>query len=154
MGTHKLVKRKEIENLLLPIIKTGTDIWIIHRIKELPIEIVNMAINLSKLDFIKYIKLTDTEIAASSEIKGTKAKNPITTPTHPTAIGITILFDFYYKLIDFYEINSPIKGNGSKMVDAVFTDFPKDWQATVVMDWSDGFWGKMQKKYKKIDWLY
>jgi len=149
----QLIPRKEVENQLLPIINNGTNIWIIHRVKELPIEILNIAINLSKLDFIKYIKLTDTEIVASSEVKGSKVKNPISTMNHPSAIGITILFDFKYKYIDFYEINSPIKGNGSKMVDAVFTDFPKDWQATVVMDWSEGFWEKMKDKYKNIDWM-
>ena len=148
------MKRKEIENLFIPIIKNGKDIWIIHRVKELSIDVVNIAINLSALNFIKYIKITDKEIVASSEIKGTRVKNPITTMNHPSAIGITILFDFKYKFIDFYEINSPIKGNGSKMVDAVFTDFPKDWQAAVVMDWSDGFWKKIKKKYKKIDWIY
>jgi len=150
----QLIPRKEVENHLLPIIQNGKDIWIIHRVKELPIEIMNMAINLAGLDFIKYIKLTDKEIVASSEVKGTKVKNPITAMNHPSAIGITILFDFKYKFIDFYEINSPRKGNGSKMVEAVFTDFPKDWQAVVVMDWSDGFWEKMKKKYKNIDWMY
>jgi len=113
-----------------------------------------MAINLSQLDFIKYIKMTDKEIVASSEVKGTKVRNPVSTMNHPSAIGITILFDFKYKYIDFYEINSPIKGNGSKMVDAVFTGFPKDWQAAVVMDWSEGFWEKMKGKYKNIDWMY
>lgn len=149
-----MIKRKEIENMLLPMKNSGKDIWVIHRIKELPIEIVNMAINLAALDFIKYVKLTDGEIVASNEIQGTRVKNPITTMNHPTAIGISILYSYSYKYINFYEINSPIKGNGSKMVDAVFTYFPKDWQATVVMDWSGGFWKKMQKKYKKIDWIY
>jgi hypothetical protein len=32
------------------------------------------------------------------------------------------------------------------MVDAIFKDFPKDWQATVVMDWSNGFWDRMIEK--------
>lgn len=151
---NKLIQRKEVENQLLPIITNGKHIWIIHRVKELPIEILNVAINLSTLDFIKYIKLTDKEIVASSEVKGIKVKNPITTINHPSATGITILFDFRYKVINFYEINSPIKGNGSKMVEAVFTGFPKDWQAAVVMDWSEGFWKKMKEKYKNIDWIY
>lgn len=90
---NKLIQRKEVENQLMPIIKTGKDIWIIHRVKELPVEILNVAINLSTLDFIKYIKLTDKEIVASSEVKGIKVKNPITTMNHPSATGITILYN-------------------------------------------------------------
>ena len=72
---------------------------------------------------------------------------------HPTAIGVEIMYHISLKAINFYEINSPIKGNGSKMVSAVLTEFPKDWGAAVVMDWSDGFWDKMQDKYDMIDWI-
>lgn len=57
------------------------------------------------------------------------------------------------KTLNFFDINSPVKGNGSKMVAAVFKDFSMDWQPTVVMDWSNGFWDKMKKKYRNRDWL-
>jgi len=33
------------------------------------------------------------------------------------------------------------------MVSVVLTDFPKDWKAAVVMDWSTGFWEKMKEKH-------
>ncbi|MEI8045806.1 MAG: hypothetical protein WCI92_00400 [Bacteroidota bacterium] len=95
------VKRKEFESMFMPIIQNGTDILAIHRVKELPDEIVNMAIRLSTLDFIKYLKLTDNSIAASSEIAGTRVKNPITTTNHLSAIGLTILFEPKYKYINF-----------------------------------------------------
>jgi hypothetical protein len=72
---------------------------------------------------------------------------------HHTAIGIEILYDTNYKTIDFFGINSPIKGNGSKMVDAILKEFPEDWQPAVVMDWSNGFWNKMKEKYNSIEWL-
>jgi hypothetical protein len=39
------------------------------------------------------------------------------------------------------------------MVDAIFNDFPTDMQATVVLDWSDGFWDKMKEKYDYINWI-
>lgn len=149
----KLIKRKEIEKKFLPIIQNGKDIWIIHKVKELPIEFVNMAIRLSSLDFIKHIRLTDDSISASSEIEGKRIKVPVTKTNHPTAIGIKIFYHKSYKIVDFDEINSPTKGNGSKMVDAVLSDFPNDWQAAVVMDWSDGFWDKMKEKHKKIEWI-
>ena len=72
---------------------------------------------------------------------------------HETAIGVQILYSMTYKTIDFFDINSPVKGNGSKMVDAILDDFPTDWQPAVVMDWSNGFWDKMKEKYKKLEWI-
>ena len=36
------------------------------------------------------------------------------------------------------------------MVQAVMTALPDDWEACVVMDWSEGFWERMAKKYDKI----
>ena len=112
-----------------------------------------MAIRLSSLDFIKHIRLTDDSISASSEIEGKRIKIPVTKPDHPTAIGIKIYFHKSYKIIDFDEINSPTKGNGSKMVEAVLSDFPNDWQAAVVMDWSDVYWDKIKEKHNKIEWI-
>jgi hypothetical protein len=147
------MKRKEAENLFLPIINSGKDIWIIHRVRELPTEMVSIAIRLAALDFIQYVRITDDTITASNEVEGTRIKKPVTDQMHPNAIGISIFFDHKLKMMNFDEINSPIKGNGSKMVDAVLSDFPKDWQASVLMDWSDGFWDKMIDKYKKINWI-
>jgi hypothetical protein len=49
------------------------------------------------------------------------------------------------KDIQFFEMNSATKGYGRKMVDAVLKDLPKEWNGVVVMDWSDGIWGKMKK---------
>lgn len=53
----------------------------------------------------------------------------------------------------FYDINSPKKGFGGKIVDAVFKDFSEDWQPAVVMDWSNGFWDRMKEKHKKHEWI-
>ena len=149
----KLIKRKEFENIFLQFNENGKQVWVISRVKELPEEIVKMAFNLATLDIIRYIRICDETLAASSENYPNRPKVPITHMNHETAIGIQILYSTSYKTIDFYDINSPIKGNGSKMVEAVLKDFPKDWQAAVVLDWSNGFWNKMKKKYKKIEWI-
>lgn len=127
---NKWIKRKEFENIFAPFNANGTQIWVISRIKKLPVEIVNMAVRLAKLDFIKYVRMCDE-----------------------TAIGIKVLYDTKYKTIDFYDINSPKKGFGGKMVDAVFQDFSKDWQPAVVMDWSNGFWDRMKEKYRQGEWV-
>lgn len=147
------MNRKKFDNLFKPFNESGTQVWVITRVKELPREIVRMAINLASLDFIKYVRICDETLAASSENYPKKPKVPVTKEDHETAIGIEILYSKPYKYIDFFSINSPIKGNGSKMVDAVLKDFPEDWKPAVTMDWSGGFWEKMGKKYDHLDWL-
>ena len=147
------MKRKEFDKLFLPFNESGKQVWVISRVKELSLPIVNMALNLVALDFIKYVRICDKTLAASSENYPNRPKVPITNMNHETAIGVQLLYSLSYKYINFFDINSPIKGNGSKMVDAVFKDFPKDWQATVVMDWSNGFWDKMIEKHTNIEWM-
>lgn len=147
------MKRKEFKKEFLTYNKNGKQVWVITRVKELPIEIVAMAKNLADLDFLKFIRISDESLSASSENYPNRPKVPVTHMNHGTAIGIQILYSTDYKTIDFFDINSPVKGNGSKMVDAILKDFPKDWQPAVVMDWSDGFWDKMKEKYKNIEWL-
>ena len=147
------MKRKEFEKVFLPFNESGTQVWVITRVKELPEEIVQMARNLAQLDFINYVRISDETLAASSENYPKRPKVPITHMNHDSAIGIQILYDTTYKVIDFYDINSPVKGNGGKMVNAVLKDFPKNWQPAVIMDWSDGFWKRMEEKYKHLDWM-
>jgi len=147
------MKRKEFEKVFFPFNESGTQVWVITRVKVLPDEIVQMAVNLAELDFIKYVRICDETLAASSENYPNRPKILITHMKHDTAIGIQILYDTTYKTIDFFDINSPIKGNGSKMIDAVLKDFPKDWQPAVVMDWSNGFWERVEEKYKHLNWM-
>ena len=150
---RKQVKQREFEKLFLPYKDNGKQIWVINRVKQLPGEIVNMALRLAELDFINYIRICDETLAASSENYPKRPKVPITHMNHNTAIGIQILYSPSYKMINFFDINSPLKGYGSKMVDAILKDFPKDWQPAVVMDWSNGFWDKMKEKYNKLEWI-
>jgi hypothetical protein len=147
------MKRKEFEKEFLTYNENGKQVWVITKVKELPTEIVSMAKNLADLDFLKFIRISDESLSASSENYPNRPKVPITHMNHDTAIGIQILYSTDYKTIDFFDINSPIKGHGNKMVEAIFKDFPGDWQPAVVMDWSNGFWDKMKDKYKNIDWL-
>lgn len=109
-----------------------------------------IAINLSELDIISYITISVKFLKASSETRIECNKIPITEPCHPTAIGLSLILQLNHKIIEFYEINSPIKGYGSRMVDTVIGALPEDWRAVVVLDWSGGFWEKMSKKYNKI----
>lgn len=147
------MKRKEFEKLFAIFNESGKQIWVIGKVKELPLPIINMALNLAALDFIKFINISDKALAASGENYPKRPKVPVTRMNHETAIGVEILYSLSHKYINFFDINSPIKGNGSKMVEAILKDFPKDWQVAVLMDWSDGFWEKMKEKYTDLEWI-
>lgn len=129
---------------------SGKVVTVSREVVELHPVAERIAIGLSKLDVIRYIKITSDFIAASSAVRGIM-RDPIATPGHPTATGIALLFHADYMTLDFYEINAARKGKGygRKMVKAVLDALPADWKATVSMDWSDGFWAKMRRSYPK-----
>lgn len=112
-----------------------------------------MTFRLADLDMIKNVRICDETITTSSENYTNRPKVQITDMNHETATGVQILYSLSNKYINFFDINSPIKGNGSKMVDAILKDFPKDRQPTVVMDWSNGFWDRMKEKHNELDWI-
>jgi len=149
----KCLNKKEFEKIIAPYIENGTQIWVISRVKKLPAEIVKMATRLADLDFINYVRICDETLAASSENFPNRPKVPITNMNHETAIGIQIIYNMDYKTINFYDINSPKKGFGGKMVDAVFKNLSDDWQPAVAMDWSNGFWDRIKEKYRKGEWI-
>ena len=140
--------KKELE-----IIENGEKIWITTTTKFIPKIIFDISKRLAQNDLIKYIKISNDTILASSEIKGKRVLIPVIQQYHPTAIGLNLAFYHEHKIMDFNEINSPIKGYGSKMVKSVLTDFPNDWNAAVVFDYSGGFWDKMKSTYDKINWV-
>ena len=111
-----------------------------------------MISNLSMIDSLHFIKVKPNAILVSSEVDGFY-KNPITKPGHPSAIGVWIELDYKFKILEFVEINSPIKGYGQRMVHAVLSNLPIDWQATVVFDYSNGFWNWIKEKHTKVQWL-
>ena len=149
----KWIVKKEFEKTFAPYNEAGVQIWVITRVKRLPVEIIKMAVRLADLEFIKFVRICDETLSASSENYPKRPKVPITNMNHEKAVGIQILYSTAYNTIDFFDINSPIKGNGSKMVDALLKDFPSDWQPAIIMDWSSGFWAKMKEKYNKLEWI-
>ena len=149
----KNIKRKDFEEIFATQNKRNIQIWAISRIKELSPEIIHMTLKLAELECINYIRICAETLSASSENYPNRPKIPVTNMTHTTAIGVRILYSIPYKTIDFFDINSPIKGNGSKMVDAILDNFPKDWQPSIIMDFSGGFWKRMIKKDKRLDWI-
>jgi hypothetical protein len=122
----------------------------VKKISSVHLIVENIVLNLAEIDIIQYITISENYIKASSEVTTGRSKIPITKIDHPTAVGVSLLLELDHKIIQFYEINSPIKGYGSKMVGAVMQALPEDWFAVVVMDWSGGFWEKMREQHRKL----
>ena len=98
----------------------------INKLKIVNPVVANIALNLAKINIIKYITISKDYIKASSEITIGRIKIPITKIDHSTAVGVSLILELDHKIIQFYEINSPVKGYGSKMVDTIIRALPDD----------------------------
>ena len=129
----------------------GKTILVATNVKSIHPVVDRIVANLCKIDLINYVRVTKEDIYASNEIKIIgRTKMPVSTPGHPSAVGVHLIIDFILGGIQFFEITSAEKGYGEKMVKAVVTAIPDDWEAAVVMDYSEGFWNRMSEKYDKI----
>ncbi len=129
----------------------GKSIFVASNVKSIHPVVDSIVSNLIKIDLINYVRVTKEDIYASNEIKIIgRTKMPVSTPGHPSAVGVHLILDFIFDGIQFFEITSAVKGYGEKMVNAVVTAIPDEWEAAVVMDYSWGFWDRMAEKYDKI----
>ncbi len=146
-----IIRRKDFVKQLARV-ENHSKIWVVSTVKEIPEHIIAMAIRLADLDFINYVRISGDELSASNENYPNRPKVPLVHSNFSNATGIQVYYNTEIDYIDMYDINSPIKGNGSIMVEAILKDYPKDWSVNVFMDTSGGFWKKMEKKYNKIKW--
>lgn len=109
-----------------------------------------VASNLAEIDRILIVRISPGLLRASSETTGGIVENPVTTPGHPTAIGISLILDLDLRELQFYEITSAARGYGGRMVDAVLRDLPAGWNGVVLMDWSSGFWKRMGERHGNL----
>ena len=144
------MSNKEIEAWKAQIAK-GKNIFVAGKVKTIYPVVDRIVRRLLEIDLIQYVRISQNDIQASNEItiKG-RTKTPISTPGHPTAIGVHLILEIDYNAIQFFEMTSAVKGYGERMVRAILTSIPDDWEAAIVMDWSGGFWDRMAKKYDKI----
>jgi hypothetical protein len=134
-------------------VSNGKDIIVSKYMKTVPALMDRIVRNLAQLEIIRYIKVRPDFLAASNEIKG-GSRDPVATPHHPTATGVSMTLDFQHQFLQFYEITAARKGYGQKMVDAVLNGLPEHWEVCIVMDWSGGFWEKMKAKYPSVNWNF
>jgi len=144
------MSNKKIEAWKVQVTKAKT-ILVATKVKTIHPVVDAIVKGLCEIDLIQYVRISQEDIQASNEIKIIgRTKTPVSTPDHPSAVGVQLILDFDPDGIQFFEITSAVKGYGEKMVKAVVTAIPDDWKASVVMDYSDGFWDKMSEKYDKI----
>ncbi|ORU94862.1 MAG: hypothetical protein A6F70_10120 [Cycloclasticus sp. symbiont of Bathymodiolus heckerae] len=106
---------------------------------------------LSNIDRLKYVKIYNGRIKASNMLSQNGKKEPITKIGEENIIGVELLIDIPNKIIQFYSITSSVKGYGDKMVSAIISSTPKDWEIVVVIDWSLGFWQVMAERYPRLE---
>jgi hypothetical protein len=123
------------------------------KVKTLHPVVKSIADNLAQTVAIRFIRILPDFLQASSEATDGRVRLPITKPGHPTAVGVSLIIDFTSKEVQFFEITSAVRGYGGTMVEAVLKSLPQEWRAVVVMDWSDGFWVRMQQEYTNLEVL-
>ena len=143
------MKNKSVR-IIIEELRTKVKITVSRKVKEIHPVVKHIVDNLAELDFIHFIRVSPEFLQASNEVTEGRIKVPVSKPDHPTAIGVYLIIDIANKDIQFYEMNSAIKGCGGKLVDAVLKALPQDWSGVVVMDWSHGFWDKMKEKHKNL----
>ena len=150
--TNKIsMANKEIKNWKDRTSK-GKEIFVASKVKTIHPVVDKIVCRLLEIDRIQYIRVSQTDLYASSEIQiRGRIKTPISTPSHPSAIGVHLILDHPYNTIQFYEITSAVKGYGEKMVKAVLSSIPADWLAAVIIDYdSESFWDRMIEKYDNL----
>ena len=144
------MSNKKIESWKIQVANEKT-IFVASNVQSIHPVVDSIVTNLFKIDLINYVRVSKEDIYASNEIKILgRTKMPVSTPGHPSAVGVHLILDFIFDGIQFFEITSVIKGYGEKMVKAIVTAIPVDWEAAVVMDYSGGFWNRMTEKYDRI----
>lgn len=105
---------------------------------------------LARIDEISVVRISPDLLSASSETTGGVGGNPVTTPGHPTAIGISLIPHPGLREVLFHEITSAVRGHGGRMVEAVLGALPDGWVGVVLMDWSSGFWDVMARRHGNL----
>lgn len=145
---------KAVAHFLKEINNDSTHVWASSKMKIIDPIISQCVLELYKLEPLRYIKITPTSILASSQLSGRTRKIPMAKPFDETAIGVHLIFDFKFKTVEFYEINSAVKGWWQEMVKAVIINLPTNWQPAIVFDYSNGFWNAMKVRFPDSNWLF
>jgi hypothetical protein len=121
-----------------------------HSVKYIEPVVQRLTTSLAQISELQYIKIFPERLTASNILSQDGKKNPVVEIGAEGVIGVELLIDRATKVVQFYALTSAVKGYGRKMVEAVIAATPEDWQLTVVMDWSGGFWRKMIQEHPRL----
>ena len=132
-------------------IAKGKNIYVANNVRAIHPVVDRLVRHLLEIDLIQYVRVRKEDIQASNDImvRG-RTKIPISTPEHPTAVGVHLILDISNNTILFFEITSAVKGYGEQIVQAILKSIPDSWEAAVAVDYSGGFWERMVRKYRNI----
>jgi hypothetical protein len=115
--------------------------------------IQSAAKNLYKfLSYVKVFKTSDGYGVNAGDTYIVGYKRAHTIPGHETATGIEVYYNTRENVLQFSEITSKRSGMGTKMVEAIISELPKDWLIQIHHDWSGGFWKSMKRRFSEWTW--
>ena len=121
-----------------------------HSVRNIPPVFQSLAISLTRIPDLRYIKIFPGRIVASNVLSDDGKKNPVVIIGDQDIVGVELLIDVPNEIVQFYALTSATKGSGQRIVDAVVSATPEDWFLAVLLDWSGGFWEKMAQKYPRL----
>jgi hypothetical protein len=75
-------------------VANGKTIFVATNVKSIHPVVDSIVTNLCKIDLINYVRVSKEDIYASNEIKIIgRTKMPISTPGHPSAVGVHLILD-------------------------------------------------------------
>jgi len=96
----------------------GKSIFVATNVKSIHPVVDRIVTKLCKIDLINYVRVTKEDIYASNEIKIIgRTKMPVSTPGHPSAVGVHLIMDFIHHpncAVNFWPIRTTSLTSKSK----------------------------------------
>jgi hypothetical protein len=121
-----------------------------HSVSRIDPVTLDLVRRLAEIPELRYLKVFPQRLAASNALSDDGKKNPVVRIGDPGIVGVELLIDPDARSVQFYALTSGEKGCGRRMVEAVVGATPPDWFLVVGLDWSGGFWQRMQQDYPRL----
>jgi hypothetical protein len=121
-----------------------------HAVRRIAPIFRSLAMGLSEIPELRYIKLFPGRLTASNVLSDDGRKNPVVTVGADSLVAVELLIDTGTRIVQFYALTSAVKGCGRGIVEAVIAATPEDWFLAVPFDWSGGFWRKMAQHSPRL----
>lgn len=163
MKVKDYLTKKELDLLFKEKMINKTQIWVKTKVKELPKFIVEMALELSKLDYINYIQLCDELLTASNMNYPNRPQvpklQPQIRPNYQQPLGVEISYDLVMEEVAFQELFFTEKNSAEaetqvkEMMLAILTNMPKDYQSVQDVWWNNEFLENIKDEFSNYNWL-